>query len=362
MSPADPPPPSRREFLTGRALTTRIERAGAELADEIVDREPPPVPPSAGPTVRLETRAMACEFAVLLNPGPGDQLLAASEALDFVHALEDQITVYRQHSEMSRLNRTAAEGPVEVEPGLFDLLRECERLCRETEGAFDPTSGPLIALWRACRSEGRIPAESEIAAARERTGIAHVRLDGDRRTAAYLREDVELNLGGIGKGYALDRLAAVLGDRGLSDFVVHAGYSSVLARGGHRGRGGWPVGIANPLFLDEQFATIVLRDQALSTSGSGVRHFRHGGRRYGHILDPRTGWPAEGMLSVTVLAPTASLADALSTAFFVMGVENARRYCDNNPEVAALIFPPATRGRTLEPVVLGIADEQLFWT
>ena len=360
MPSADPLPASRRDFLTGRALAGEVEQAGAGLADELLAGDEPRRPPAAGPTVRLETRAMACEFCVLTNPGGGDQLLAASEGLDLVHALEDQMTVYREHSEMSRLNRAAADGPVGVEPRLFELLRECDRLCRGTDAAFDPTSGPLIALWRQCRNEGRIPTDDEIAAGLERTGIDHVRFDDVRRTIAYAREGVELNLGSIGKGYALDRVGDLLAERGVADFLLHAGYSSVLARGDHQGRGGWPVGIANPLFLDEQFATILLRDRALSTSGSGVRHFRHGGRRYGHILDPRTGWPVEGMLSVTVLAPTAALADALSTAFFVMGVENARRYCDNNPDVAALLIPPPARGRTLEPIVIGIPEDVLY--
>ncbi|HVV99773.1 MAG TPA: FAD:protein FMN transferase, partial [Planctomycetaceae bacterium] len=144
--------------------------------------------------------------------------------------------------------------------------------------------------------------------------------------------------------------------------LLHGGHSSVLARGGHAGHAGWPIGVRNPNFPDRQLATLLLSGQGMSTSGSGVQYFRFGGRRYGHLLDPRTGWPVEGMLSVTVLAPTAAEADALSTAFFVLGVEKARSYCHNRTDVAALLIPHPPPGRRLEPVNLGIPDDVLFIT
>lgn len=125
--------------------------------------------------------------------------------------------------------------------------------------------------------------------------------------------------------------------------------------------GGWAIGIRHPLFPAERYATIVLRDRGMSTSGSGVQFFRHAGKRYGHILDPRTGWPVEDVLSVTVLAPTAAEADALSTAFFVMGLEKAQAYCDTDANVAALLIPPPRRGRALEPVLCNLPDDVLFF-
>ncbi|MCA9072169.1 MAG: FAD:protein FMN transferase, partial [Planctomycetaceae bacterium] len=170
----------------------------------------------------------------------------------------------------------------------------------------------------------------------------------------------ELNLGGIGKGYALDRAGQFLSESGLDHWLFSGGFSSLLARGQHRQLGGWPVGIRNPLFPDQLMGTILLKNQALSTSGSGVQSFRHDGKRYGHILDPRTGWPSEGMLSVTVLAPTAAEADALSTAFFVLGLEKAKEYCDNHRNVSSLLLPPPHRGRRLTPINCGIPDDVLF--
>ena len=127
----------RRAFLTGRALQAEATVARDSLADELLASEPPP---TAGSTVRLTTQAMACEFAVILNPGPGEQVMAASDALDLVHRLEDQMSVYRDHSELSKINRQASQGPVAVDAELFDLLDQSRRICKQTCGAFDPTS------------------------------------------------------------------------------------------------------------------------------------------------------------------------------------------------------------------------------
>ena len=353
---------NRRDFLTGKAARAVAERAGDHLADAITANSAGRPVPEAGDTVRLTTRAMACDFAVVLNPQPGDQVLAASAALDRIHRLEEQMSVYRDDSELSLLNRRAFSEAVPVEPKLFELLRQAARIVERTESGFDPTSGPLIALWRHCRDAGRIPTDAEIAAALERTGIHHVQFDDDRRTTRFDRTDVELNLGGIGKGYALDEAGALLSERGVDAWLMHGGRSSLLAKGDHAGQPGWPIGIRHPLFPHRRLATILLQNRGLSTSGSGVQSFRHGGKRYGHILDPRTGRPAETMLSVTVLAPTAAEADALSTAFYVLGVEKSREYCDNHQEVGAILIPPPGSGRTLVPVVCGLDESTLFFS
>jgi thiamine biosynthesis lipoprotein len=270
------------------------------------------------------------------------------------------MTVYREDSELSRLNRTAYEQPVPVERQLFQLLLKAKELSRETHGAFDPTTGPLIALWRRSRQEGRVPSEAEIDEALTHTGLKHVQFDETQNTIRFDDPLAEFNLGGIGKGYALDRAGRLLSDSGVDDWLLNGGFSSLLARGEHQGQGGWPVGIRNPLLPHETIGTILLKDRALSTSGSGVQSFRHAGKKYGHILDPRTGRPVEGLLSVTVLAPTAALADALSTAFFVLGLEKAQKYCDNHPNVSSLLIPPPHRGRTLTPVICGLPEDVLF--
>lgn len=317
--------------------------------------------------MRLETEAMACSWAVILNPGPAEQVMIAADALDEVRRVERLLTVFRDDSEVARLNRTAAVAPAAVSPELFALLLECRELYEQTDGAFDPAAQALIELWRACRLADRIPTQAEIDAALSRSGFAHLQLcPADPATGeaqprvAFEIEGLGLNFGAIGKGYAIDRAAAVLRGRGKQDFLIHGGRSSLYASGGHAGQPGWPVGLKNPLFTDASYLTLLLRDQALGTSGSNIQYFRHGGRRYGHILDPRTGWPAESLLSVSVTAPTATEADALSTAFYVLGLEKARQYCDTHRSVGAILTPPPERGKRLSPLVCNLPEEQVF--
>jgi thiamine biosynthesis lipoprotein len=342
---------TRRDFITGNAFVE------TPAADQTLA--------ALGNTLRLSTPAMATEFEAILNPGAGGLLDGAWSALELVNQLEDQMSIYRPGTELSRLNASAADEPVEVERRLFDLLRRAVVLSAATAGAFDPTSGPLVAVWRTCRKERRLPDEHELAAARKQMGCQHVvfqppSAEGATGTIRYAQPGISLNLNAIGKGYALDRAAELLRPCG-GDWLLHGGHSSILAHGAHTGFEGWPVSIRHPLFPNRQLATILLRDRAMSTSGSAVQFFRYQGKRYGHIVDPRTGWPVDSMLAVTVLASDAALAEALSTAFFVLGVEKAREYCHNNPDVAALLIAAPVDGNRLEPVVCGIPESELMF-
>lgn len=351
--------PSRRDFLSGRALQKEIAEAGGALADELQGRDELEVP-EAGPTVRLGKTAMACDFQVILNPGPAARLAAASIALDLIDTLEDQLSVYRSETELSRLNRLGADGFVELEPRLFELLQLAKHLSQESDGGFDVTSGPLIALWRRCKDEYRLPTDAELETTRALVGMEKIVFDASRQAVHFPIHGMELNLGSIGKGYALDRAAEVMNGAGEREFLLHGGKSSMLAQGGHNGYDGWPIGIANPLLPEKTLATVLLKNAGLSTSGSNNQYFRLAGRRFGHILDPRTGWPCEGLASVTVIAPSATLAEALSTAFFVIGVENTQRYCHNHPNVMTLLTPWPTAGQRLQMINCGVPDELLF--
>ena len=356
----DSPAPNRRDFLSGRALQRQLAEAGGILATSLDDAERVGQPPECGPTVRLSKQAMACDFEVILNPGPAARIDAAAMALDLIDVLEDQLSVYRPESEVSRLNARAAADWVDVEPRLFELLTLARQMSEATAGGFDITTGPLIALWRRCKSEYRLPTPEDIAETLVRTGIAQVEFNLERRAVRFPPAGMEFNLGAIGKGYALDRAAEVMIEQGVTEFLLHGGKSSLLARGPHDRYPGWPIGIANPLFPERTLATILLVNAGLSTSGSNIQYFRLNGRRYGHILDPRTGWPADGLASVTVLAPTATLAEALSTAFFVIGVENARQYCHNHSEIKALLIPAPQPGQRLRIVNCGLPADELF--
>jgi thiamine biosynthesis lipoprotein len=312
--------------------------------------------------VALSTKAMACDFHVFLNSGPDSaaETWFASDALNIVHQLEDQMTVYRDVSDLVAINQQADVEPVVVEERLFELLKHAIEIARATESAYDPTSQPLVTLWRQHRESNSIPTADQVEDALLKTGIRHVQFNESTRSIQFLLTGLSMNLNGIGKGYALDRAAELMVENRIANYMFHGGASSVLAQGEHNSLGGWPVGIRNPLFPDERLATVLLRDQALGTSGSAVQFFRHAGKRYGHVLDPRTGWPVDELLSATVIAPTAAEADALSTAFFVMGLEKVRAFCQNRPDVGALLISPPSHGRTLEIVNLGFPDEDLF--
>jgi FAD:protein FMN transferase len=342
---------NRRSFLQGRSAVEALADAAATIPDDDDKTSPVTVALPQSYRLRIGRRAMACEFEVLLNAGQysdGAQLAVA--ALDLVEQLEDQLTVFRPHSEVSRLNGAAFDQEVEVEPRLFGLLRLAKELHARTAGAYDITSGPLSKTWGFYRRAGKVPSDDDLAATMAKVGSQHLLLNESRQTVRFLKPGMEINLGSIGKGYALDRCAELLEAGGVADFVIHGGQSSVLARGsrGLDGSDGWWVGLRNPLRPMEQLGEIRLRNRALGTSGTGTQFFYHEGRRYGHILDPRTGRPGEGMLSTTVIAPTGAEADALSTAFFVMGVDTALAYCQAHDQLSAVLIAAGRKSGSLD--------------
>ncbi|HEY2893675.1 MAG TPA: FAD:protein FMN transferase, partial [Pirellulales bacterium] len=173
----------------------------------------------------------------------------------------------------------------------------------------------------------------------------------------FKRAGLQINLGSIGKGYALDRASELFDSADIHDLLIHGGNSSVLARGCNASLGpgqGWLVGVRNPNKPTRYLGQIRLHDRSLSTSGSGTQFFTHEGRRYGHILDPRTGWPAEGVLSVTVIAPTAAQADALSTAFYVLGLAGSQAFCEGHRDVSALMLCAGERQGQLTTHLIGV--------
>jgi FAD:protein FMN transferase len=282
-----------------------------------------------------------------------DGVAVARDALDGIDRLEAQLTVFRETSEVSVINRSAAEEEVEVEPTLFDLLQLCKDLHRDTERAFDIAAGPLIRCWGFLRRQGRIPDPAELETALALSGTDKMILDPARRTIRFGSRGVEINLGSIGKGYALDRIGAEMRRRGIRSALASGGSSSVLAIGSGADGLGWAVGVRHPRLRDRRRAVLKMRDSAMATSGSAEQHFESGGKRYGHIIDPRSGMPAEGVASVTVVAPSAALADGLATAFYVGGRELAERYCSTHSEVLALMVEESDPDR---PIVVGSSN------
>ena len=299
--------------------------------------------------IRVHRIAMACRFEVVLESGDARQVGAARKALDEADRLEAILTVFRDSSEVVRVNATAAGQDVRVSPELFDLLHRSEALFRDTDRAFDVTATPLSRAWGFLRREGRVPDQATIDEARAKVGMAHIRLDAVTRSVQFDRPNVELNFGAIGKGYALDRMAAMMRRDGVRHALLHAGQSSVLAIGpstrSARSGQGWPIDI-RPRRAHAPVGRLLLRDGAVGTSGAGEQYFEIDGRRYGHVIDPRTGWPASGVLGASVITRDAATADALSTAILIDGAALAERYCADHPDTLVVVVPEEEPGRT----------------
>ena len=272
--------------------------------------------------VRVEESrySMGCVYSIVAY-GRDHALLRQSlkDALDEVDRLDRLMSHYKPESELTRINRLAYPGPLKIDSELFDFLDESLRYSRQSGGAFDITVGPLMKAWGFFRGEGRMPTKAEIQAARNKIGYRHVRLDREAETISFDREGIELDLGGIAKGYAVDRAAAVLRKAGVKSALISAGGSTIYALGAPPGASAWPVRIQDPLDSTRTALTVRLKDRALSVSGSAEKYFELEGVRYSHIMDPRTGRPVQGVLSVAVIADSGMAGDALDNVLFVLG-------------------------------------------
>lgn len=289
--------------------------------------------------VTVSRQAMACTFCLVFPAGQARTVEAGYAALDEVERLEDKLSVFRPDSELSRINACASERPVPAGAEVFAVLETAARISAETGGAFDIASGALTRAWGFCQGPKRVPTERVRLAALEASGMANVELDREARTVRFLRRGVELNLGAIGKGFAIDRALELIQARyGTRSVLMHGGQSSIRAAGTPPGeRGGWKVAVGDPFRPGRAIAAVRLHNRALGTSGAAHQSFVCNGRRYGHVLDVRTGLPAEKVAAATAIAPAAAEADALSTAFYVMGVEGTREYVRSHPGIAAIL-------------------------
>jgi thiamine biosynthesis lipoprotein len=252
---------------------------------------------------------------------------------------------YKADSPLSRINREAAEHPVSVDAELFDFIVTAMKYHRESGGTFDITVGPLMRAWGFFLGEGRVPSDEELTAARRHVGGRHVILNPALRTIAFDEPGVALDLGGIAKGYAVDRVVDLLKRRQIAAALVSAGGSTIYALGAPPGRDVWDVAIQDPIDSRKVAMTVQLKDRALSIAGSSEKSFESGGITYSHIMDPRTGRPAQGVLSVAVLASSGTEGDALDDALFVLGPEKSRAYLYRLRDVETFFFVPEPPGR-----------------
>lgn len=315
-------------------------------------------------TITLARHAMATRFELVLH---GEDLVAlraaGEEALDEIDRLENQLSLYRAGSEIAQLNARAAIESVRVTPELFALLRHAERLHVETGGAFDITIAPLVRCWGFMGGSGTMPTPAEITAAQSTVGMSHVQLDEARRTVRFDRPGVMLDLGAIGKGYAVERAAGFLRDAGITSALIHGGTSTVYAVGHPPDGDCWRIAIEQPpagfriplaspaagidttaLKSPTTLPAVPLCDEAMSVSAAWGRCFEADGQMLGHVLDPRTGHPANRALLAVVVLPSATETDALATALLTAGQEGFQTMTNLRPNLRALLMLPGEDG------------------
>jgi thiamine biosynthesis lipoprotein len=289
--------------------------------------------------------SMGTTFSVVLFGEHRDQLdEAVNAALAEVQRLSDLLSIYRPESVWSEINRLAGQGPVKVSPEVFELIAACLRYSRQSQGAFDITVGPLMKAWGFFKGSGRLPSREEVAAALAKVGYRHLRLDKANHTMRFDVPGMEINPGGIGKGYAVDRMVEILRGKGIEKALVMASSSSLYGLGVPPDEPrGWKVDIRHPQRPREHSATeVFLKDRSLSSSGGYAQRFVADGRTFSHIMDPRTGYPASGMLLVSVTAPRTIDSEAWAKPCFIQGRAWAAQhlpkrcnafFCEEGPEL-----------------------------
>jgi len=279
---------------------------------------------------RFSHDAMSTAFEIfILYEDASYAQKAANAAFNELDKLEAELSRFVENSDISRINNLAANQPLRVGLATFECLQLSRRMYTQTNGAFDITIGSLLDCWLGENQTARTPSKEQLNLARKRTGLHLIKLDEAHYTVQVLTDSVQVDLGGIGKGYAVDKMAELLGDWSIDTALIHGGRSSVLARGALPGTKGWPVTLSNPVNRKQTLAHLYLKDNALS--GSGLQRGRH-------IIDPRTAQPIEGKLAAWASAPTAAIADALSTAFMVMSPDQVRQYCLRHSDTLAMVI------------------------
>lgn len=285
---------------------------------------------------------MATRFEMLLY---GDDVVAlraaGEEAIAEIERLEDQLSLYRPSSEIGVLNARAARGPVRVSPPVFALLQHASQLHKETGGAFDITIAPLVNCWGFMGGPGRWPTPEEVGEARSRVGMDLIFLNQGDQSVGFTREGVMLDLGAIGKGYAIECAAEILRETGVTSALIHGGTSTVYALGHPPESDYWKVALDQPpaLMVASSIALppVLLKDEAVSVSAIWGRSFVREGKIFGHVFDPRTGQPVADSVMAAVILPSATETDALSTALLISGKNGYETITNLRPAMRTLL-------------------------
>ncbi len=277
--------------------------------------------------VEESAQAMGGVFTVVAyGENRSDLEEAIAAALQESRRLDALLSNYRADSEWSRINRLAGSEPVHVSSELFELLAACVEYSRESEGTFDITVGPLMKAWGFFKDTGHFPNAAAVRDAMNDVGWRNLLLNPEKQTVQFAKKGVEIDPGGIGKGYAVDRMAKILKDHGIRSALISAASSSIYAIGAPPGQQAWTISIPDPENLAKPIEKLEIRDESISTSGDYEKFFIAGDRVYGHIMDPRTGFPAVGMASASVVAPQTIDSEAWAKPYFILGRQWAAQH------------------------------------
>lgn len=268
--------------------------------------------------------------------GPGAER-AVQAAMEVFRRVDREMNNYVASSRVSRVNASAGVSGVEVSAESFDVIRGALEMARRSGGAFDPTIGPLVTTWNIRRDATAFvpPSPEAIRKSRSLVDYRLVELQPGERTVKLLRPGMALDLGGAAKGYAAGRAAAIMREKGIRHGIINAG-GNIVTVGDHPENRGWRIAIRDPRDPGAVLGTVSVAGQAVVTSGDYERFIMVGERRYHHLIDPHTGYPASNLRSVSIIGPDSFQADLLSTAVFVLGLKKGRELLGAFPGVEAM--------------------------
>jgi len=288
-------------------------------------------------TERRDVKLMGCHFDITVVES---DVARANNFIDLAIAeisrIEKLISSWDSNSETSEINRNSGIKPVKVDLELFQLIQRSIAISQLTDGAFDISFASMDRIWKFDGSMKSMPSKEEIAASVKKVGYRNIELNSMDTTVFLRLEGMKIAFGAIGKGYAADKARRLLESKGVKSAIINAS-GDMITWGAQANGMPWKVAIVNPMNKEKIFGMVDISDQAIVTSGDYEKFVIFDGERYAHIINPKTGMPTKGIISATVIAQSAELADALATSVFVMGIESGLFFINQLPGVECLL-------------------------
>ncbi|MFN3532871.1 MAG: FAD:protein FMN transferase [Candidatus Brocadia sp.] len=286
---------------------------------------------------------------------------AIEEALDEMERMDRIMSNYKNDSELSQLNKKAPKSPFPCQGELLDVIEQSQYYSELSNGAFDITISPIVALWGFFNEKGHVPSDKEIGKHLPAVSYKNIVINKNNNpkepsTVFFKNSNTQIDLGAIGKGYAVDKALEIIKKFGISNACINLG-GNIYVLNTPPGKNAWKIGIQHPRDKNEILGYLELKDEATATSGDYERFFEINGKRYSHIIDPRTGRPVSGTIAVTIVAPTGTQVDALSTSIFVLGPENGMKLIKNIPDAHAMIAYEGKDGKLMIDMTRGFEEK-----